>query len=102
MIGQLPSSPSSIFDHPIVGFDNSKSVNSNENTIVPPNDVKNDKTTQNEEVTDEDKKSNANQKAPHAQQIRKNHSPTLNATWIYKLKIVHRWKILENTKVHEL
>ena len=100
MIGQLPSAPaSSIFDHPIVGFDNSKqgltdAAKEDNSAMVPT--LTDDKitTTSNHhqessiiDITkDVEKKSKANQKAPHAQQQHKKSSSktytsyTLNAT----------------------
>ena len=100
LIGQLPSAPaSSIFDHPIVGFDNSKqgltdAAKEDNSAMVPT--LTDDKitTTSNHhqessiiDITkDVEKKSKANQKAPHAQQHTKKSSSktytshTLNAT----------------------
>ena len=109
MIGQLPSAPaSSIFDHPIVGFDNSKiqggtdesAAKEDNNSAMVPTTLTDDKITTSStsnhqessiiDITkDVEKKSSkkANQKAPHAQQQHKKSSSktytsyTLNATW---------------------
>ena len=110
LIGQLPSAPaSSIFDHPIVGFDNSKiqggtdesaaAKEDNNSAMVPTTTLTDDKITTTStsnhqessiiDITkDVEKKSSkkANQKAPHAQQQHKKSSSktytsyTLNAT----------------------
>ena len=98
MIGQLPSAPaSSIFDHPIVGFDNSKqgtdAAKEDNSAMVPTlTDDKITTTSNHQESSiiditkDVEKKSKANQKAPHAQQHTKKSSSktytshTLNAT----------------------
>ena len=101
LIGQLPSAPaSSIFDHPIVGFDNSKqgltdAAKEDNSAMVPTlTDDKITTTSNHQESSiiditkDVEKKSSkkANQKAPHAQQQHKKSSSktytsyTLNAT----------------------
>lgn len=108
LIGQLPSAPaSSIFDHPIVGFDNSKiqggtdesAAKEDNNSAMVPTTLTDDKITTTStsnhqessiiDITkDVEKKSSkkANQKAPHAQQQHKKSSSktytsyTLNAT----------------------
>ena len=73
LIGNLPASTSSIFDHPIVGFDGHQSSNSNETPNVPPVEVSddllqhNDPKIQNDESTNIDEKDPNYQRAPHAQ-----------------------------------
>ena len=102
LIGQLPSAPaSSIFDHPIVGFDNSKqgtdAAKEDNSAMVPTltdDKITTTSTSNHQESSiiditkDVEKKSSkkANQKAPHAQQQHKKSSSktytsyTLNAT----------------------